>query len=123
VFLTELTSNIATTTALAPMIAALGVALGMEPLKLVIPATMAASCAFMLPVATPPNAVIFGARLLSIPQMARVGFWVNLVAIVAVTLVSHFAIELLLFWAVTTASNELAGDGRRPRSPSSVGVG
>lgn len=97
VFLTELTSNIATTTALVPMIAALGVALGMEPLKLVIPATMAASCAFMLPVATPPNAVIFGARLLSIPQMARVGFWVNLVAIVAVTLVSHFAIELLLF--------------------------
>lgn len=97
VFLTELTSNIATTTALIPMIAALGVALGMEPLKLVIPATMAASCAFMLPVATPPNAVIFGARLLSIPQMARVGFWVNLVAIVAVTLVSHFAIDLLLF--------------------------
>ena len=97
VFLTELTSNIATTTALVPMIAALGVALGMEPLKLVIPATMAASCAFMLPVATPPNAVIFGARLLSIPQMARVGFWVNLVAIVAVTLVSHFVIELLLF--------------------------
>lgn len=97
VFLTELTSNIATTTALIPIIAALGEALGVEPIKLVIPAAMAASCAFMLPVATPPNAVVFGSRLLSIPQMARVGFWLNFVAIGAVTLVSHFAIDLLIF--------------------------
>ena len=97
VFLTELTSNIATTTALIPIVAALGEALGVEPMKLVIPAAMAASCAFMLPVATPPNAVVFGSRLLSIPQMARVGFWLNFAAIATVTLVSHLAIDLLLF--------------------------
>ena len=96
-FLTELTSNIATTTALIPIVAALGEALGVEPMKLVIPAAMAASCAFMLPVATPPNAVVFGSRLLSIPQMARVGLWLNFAAIATVTLVSHLAIDLLLF--------------------------
>ena len=96
VFLTELTSNIATTTALIPIIAAMGTALGVEPIKLVIPAAMAASCAFMLPVATPPNAVVFGSRLLTIPQMARVGFWLNFAAIAAVTLVSHFVIDLII---------------------------
>ena len=97
VFLTELTSNIATTTTVVPIVAALAEALGIEPLRLVIPATMAASCAFMLPVATPPNAVIFGAGMVTIPDMARVGFWLNLLAIGAVTLVGHIALDLLGF--------------------------
>lgn len=95
-FLTELTSNVATTTALIPIVAAIATALGIEPLKLVIPATMAASCAFMLPVATPPNAIVFGSGMITIPAMARVGFWLNLTGIIVVTLLTHFALDLML---------------------------
>ncbi len=96
IFITELTSNVATTTALVPIIAALATALGIDPLKLVVPATMAASCAFMLPVATPPNAIVFGSGLIRIPQMARAGFWLNLSGILIVTLLTHVAIDILL---------------------------
>lgn len=96
IFLTELTSNLATTTALIPIVAAIAMALGMEPLKLVIPATIAASCAFMLPVATPPNAIVFGSGLITIPAMARVGFWLNLCGILIVSLLCYFALDLVL---------------------------
>ena len=95
-FLTELTSNVATTTALIPIVAAIAMALGMEPLKLVIPATMAASCAFMLPVATPPNAIVFGSGLITIPAMARVGFWLNLTGILIVSTLCYFALDIVL---------------------------
>jgi sodium-dependent dicarboxylate transporter 2/3/5 len=95
-FLTELTSNVATTTALIPVVAATAVALNMEPLKLVIPATMAASCAFMLPVATPPNAIVFGSGMITIPAMAKVGFWLNLTGILIVSLICYFALDLAL---------------------------
>ena len=95
-FLTELTSNVATTTALIPIVAAIATALGIEPLKLVIPATMAASCAFMLPVATPPNAIVFGSGMITIPAMARVGFWLNLSGVIVVTLLTHFTLDLML---------------------------
>ena len=95
-FLTELTSNVATTTALIPIMAAIAEALGMEPLKLVIPATMAASCAFMLPVATPPNAIVFGSGLITIPAMARTGFWLNLTGVLVVTLVCYLALDSVL---------------------------
>jgi solute carrier family 13 (sodium-dependent dicarboxylate transporter), member 2/3/5 len=95
-FLTELTSNVATTTALIPIVAAIAMALGMEPLKLVIPATMAASCAFMLPVATPPNAIVFGSGMIRIPAMARVGFWLNLTGILIVSLLCYFALDIVL---------------------------
>ena len=96
IFLTELTSNVATTTALIPIVAAIATALGMEPLKLVIPATMAASCAFMLPVATPPNAIVFGSGLITIPAMAKVGFWLNLTGILIVSMLCYFALDLAL---------------------------
>ena len=96
IFLTELTSNVATTTALIPIVAAIAIALDMEPLKLVIPATMAASCAFMLPVATPPNAIVFGSGLITIPAMAKVGFWLNLSGILIITMLSYFALDLAL---------------------------
>ena len=86
----------ATTTALVPVVAAIAVALNMEPLKLVIPATMAASCAFMLPVATPPNAIVFGSGLITIPAMARVGFWLNLTGILIVSLLCYFSLDLVL---------------------------
>jgi sodium-dependent dicarboxylate transporter 2/3/5 len=86
--LTELTSNIATTATFLPLVAALAVTLGQNPLLLAIPAVLAASGAFMLPVATPPNAIVFGSGQLTIPQMVRAGIWMNLISVaLIVTLV------------------------------------
>lgn len=85
--LTELTSNTATTAVLLPVIAGAGVAAGVHPLLVMAPATIAASAAFMMPVATPPNAVVFSSRRVSVPTMARTGVWVNLLVVVLVTLV------------------------------------
>ncbi|MCA9192907.1 MAG: SLC13/DASS family transporter [Planctomycetales bacterium] len=93
VFLTELTSNAATVASLVPVFAALAIGLGIHPFMLVIPATISASCAFMLPVATPPNAIVFGSGLISSRQMMRVGFWLNLISIVYVVLVSMIVIR------------------------------
>lgn len=90
VFVTEFTSNTATTAALIPMLAAFAPAAGIHPLLLVVPATFAASCAFMMPVATPPNAIVFGSGYLRIPQMVKAGFWLNLIAVVLVSTVSYF---------------------------------
>ena len=72
-FLTELTSNTATTEMVLPIFAAVAVSTGLHPLLLMIPATLSASCAFMMPVATPPNAVVFGSDRVKISEMARVG--------------------------------------------------
>ena len=69
-----MTSNTATTATLIPIFYAVAVGLGINPFLLIIPAGIAASCAFMLPVATPPNAIVFGSGLVSIPQMSRAGF-------------------------------------------------
>ena len=84
-FLTELTSNTATASLLVPLLGALAVALRIHPLLLLLPATFSASCAFMLPVATPPNAVVFGSGLLTIREMARTGFLLNLIGVIVVT--------------------------------------
>lgn len=78
-FITELTSNTATTATFLPVVAAVAVGMGQNPLLLVIPMVMAASCAFMLPVATPPNAIVYASGLVPLPRMARVGVLVNLV--------------------------------------------
>ena len=96
IFLTELTSNVATTTALIPMFAAMAVGLGIAPISIIIPATIAASCAFMLPVATPPNAIVFGSGRLRIPEMAKAGIFLNIIGIFVVTLCSHFLVRTLL---------------------------
>lgn len=93
VFLTELTSNVATTTALVPVLAALAPGLGVHPYLLIFPATVAASCAFMLPVATPPNAIVFASNEVTLPQMARAGVMLNLIAIVLVTLLAMFVVK------------------------------
>ncbi len=77
-FLTELTSNTATSIILLPVIGDLAVASGTEPLLLMAPAVLAASCAFMLPVATPPNAVVYGSGLVRLPDMAKTGLGLNL---------------------------------------------
>ena len=88
-FLTELTSNTATTTMMMPILASMAVAIRVHPFLLMIPATISASCAFMLPVATPPNAIIFGSGYLSIPTMARVGVILNFIGAFIVTLVVY----------------------------------
>jgi sodium-dependent dicarboxylate transporter 2/3/5 len=85
VFLTELTSNTATTAAMVPIFSAVAVGIGMSPLMLATAAAVAASCAFMLPVATPPNAIVFAGGNLKIQEMIRAGIWMNLVCIVVVT--------------------------------------
>ncbi len=89
VFLTEVTSNTATTATFLPVLAAAAIAIGENPLLLCIPAALAASCAFMLPPATPPNAIVFGSGQVTIPQMARAGIWLNAVSIAVLVIVSY----------------------------------
>jgi sodium-dependent dicarboxylate transporter 2/3/5 len=84
VFLTELTSNIATASTFLPIVAALAVGLDQPPLLFAIPAVLAASFAFMLPVATPPNAIVFGSGYVTIPQMVRAGLWLNLIGVIVI---------------------------------------
>ena len=78
-FLTELTSNTATTATFLPVMASVAVGMGQDPLLLVLPTVMAASCAFMLPVGTPPNAIVFASGMVPLPRMARVGLLINLI--------------------------------------------
>lgn len=85
IFLTEITSNTATAATLVPIFAGLAPGLGIDPLLLIVPAAVAASCAFMLPVATPPNAVVFGSGRVTLPQMARTGLWLNGIGILLIT--------------------------------------
>ena len=85
-FLTELTSNTATTEMILPVLGSLGVATNLDPLLLMIPATLSASCAFMLPVGTPPNAIVFGSGEVRISDMVRSGIVLNLIGIVLITL-------------------------------------
>lgn len=84
-FLTELTSNTATAEMVLPVLGSLGVAIHVNPLLLMIPATLSASCAFMLPVATPPNAIAFGTGEISIQDMVRAGIVLNLIGVVLIT--------------------------------------
>ena len=85
IFLTELTSNTATTATFLPIVGAVAIEAGYDPIVLAVPVTIAASCAFMLPVATPPNAIVFGSGLLTIPKMMRAGLAINLAGIAVVT--------------------------------------
>ena len=83
--LTEVTSNTATSNLLMPLLAEAAKAAGTAPAVLMIPATMSASCAFMLPVATPPNAVVFGTGQVTLRRMAREGIALNLIGVVVIT--------------------------------------
>ena len=87
-FLTEVTSNTATTTLLMPVLAAAGIAAGIDPATLMVPAALSASCAFMLPVATAPNAIVFGTDMVTTKTMAREGFALNIVGAVVITLIT-----------------------------------
>ena len=84
-FLTEVTSNTATATIFMPIMAATAQALHLHPFLLMVPAAISASCAFMLPVATPPNAIVFASGYVTVPQMARAGLWLNLIGVILVT--------------------------------------
>ena len=92
IFLTEITSNTATASLLLPVAGALAAALEMHPYGLMVAAVVAASFAFMLPVATPPNAIIYSSRYVDIMQMARAGFWLNLVGAVVITGFVYFVL-------------------------------
>jgi sodium-dependent dicarboxylate transporter 2/3/5 len=92
VFLTELTSNTATTATMIPILAALAPGLEVSPLLLAVPAAIGASCAFMLPVATPPNAVVFGSGQITIAQMSRAGFGLNLIGIILITALAYWVV-------------------------------
>jgi sodium-dependent dicarboxylate transporter 2/3/5 len=94
-FLTELMSNVALITVFLPVIA--GIALGLEEplLSMVIPVTLASSCAFMLPMATPPNAIVFASGHVSVAQMVRSGFWLNLMSMTIILLISYFLLPLI----------------------------
>ncbi len=90
IFLTELTSNIATTSTFLPVVAAIAFESGLDPIQVTVPVTLAASCAFMLPVATPPNAIVFGSGLLTIPKMMRAGLALNIIGIFLVSAAAYF---------------------------------
>jgi len=92
-FLTELTSNTATVETFLPILASISVALGINPLFLMVPATIAGSFAFMLPVATPPNAIVFGSRKLTVGDMVKTGFWLNIIGIILLTLFAYFYMQ------------------------------
>ncbi len=96
IFLTELTSNTATVATLVPVLAALAPGIDLHPYRLIVPAALAASCAFMMPVATPPNAIVFGTGHVTIRQMARAGLWLNVAGIVLITLLSYSIIDTFL---------------------------
>ena len=94
-FMTELMSNVALVAVLAPVVAGIAIGLDIPMLHLLIPVTIASSCAFMLPMATPPNAIVFASGYVKIPEMARVGVILNLIAVVLLILVFQFVIPLL----------------------------
>jgi sodium-dependent dicarboxylate transporter 2/3/5 len=93
--LTEFTSNTATTAVLLPVLGGAALAAGIHPLLVLAPATIAASAAFTMPVATPPNAVVFASRLIPMRAMARAGVWLNLATVVLITLVFQFWVRRL----------------------------
>ena len=92
VFMSELTSNTAQVATMLPILAALAPVLGVPPALLLLPATIAASCAFMMPVGTPPNAIVFGTGLVRMPQMIKAGFWLNVSGILLITALTYLLI-------------------------------
>ena len=97
-FLTELTSNLATTTIILPILAALAYSMEIHPYGIMVGATLSASCAFMLPVATPPNAVVFSSGLFTIREMAKTGFVLNLISIILISLYVYYFMPLV--WGI-----------------------
>lgn len=95
-FLTEITSNTATATMILPILATLSVAIHVHPLLLMVPAAMAANCAYMLPVGTPPNAIVFGTGKIEIKEMAMKGFVMNMLSIIVIIVIVYFLVPPIL---------------------------
>lgn len=104
-FLTEITSNLATTAMILPVLASMAVLLEVHPFIIMTGATIAASCAFMLPAATPPNAVVFGSGYLRIPDMVKAGILMNLFSIIFVAVMVFYILPLL--WGIELANFQL----------------
>ena len=104
IFLTELNSNTATIATFAPILIIFALGINQNPLFLVIPSTIAASCAFMLPIATPPNAVIFGSGKIKMSDMIRAGFLLNIISIFVITIVSTLLIKYIFGFDVNNFS-------------------
>ena len=96
--LTEFTSNTATATMILPVLAALAMTMNIHPYALMVPAAMAANCAFMLPVGTPPNAIIYGTGKLKLGDMVRVGFIINVFVLILIILAAYYLLPL--FWGI-----------------------
>ncbi len=96
VYLTEVTSNVATMTTLAPVLGAFAIGVGAPPEAFLGPAAVAASCAFMLPVATAPNAIVYGSKHVYMKDMIQAGFWINVGAVVVITLIGTYLAPLVL---------------------------
>ena len=96
VLLTELTSNLTTTITFLPVVASVGLNMGINPLLLILPLTISASCAFMLPVATPPNSIVYASNLIPIQKMVRAGIFINVSSILYVFIISYFLIPNLI---------------------------
>jgi sodium-dependent dicarboxylate transporter 2/3/5 len=90
IFVTEIMSNLALVTFMVPIVGSFGLSLGLSPQVLCIPLTLAASCAFMLPVGTPPNAIVFSSGIIKIHQMAKIGFILNIISIIIITFLYYF---------------------------------
>lgn len=106
-FLTEITSNLATTAMLLPVLAPMALTVNVHPFALMVGTALAASCAFMLPVATPPNAVVFGSGYLRIPDMVKKGLFMNLISIVVLTLFVYFTLPELWDFVIQGFPNNL----------------
>ncbi len=96
VFMSEVTSNTAQVATMVPILAALAPVLGLPPAMLLVPATIGASCAFMMPVGTPPNAIVFGTGLVRMPQMLRAGLWLNVAGILIIFALSWWGLPHVL---------------------------
>ncbi|MFK7922477.1 MAG: DASS family sodium-coupled anion symporter [Bacteroidia bacterium] len=113
-FLTEITSNLATTAMLLPILAPLALVIDVHPFILMVGATVAASCAFMLPVATPPNAVVFGSGYLSVFDMAKTGIRLNLISIILLTLIVYFLLPYIWGFDPFSFPQEWIGSDTQP---------
>ncbi|WP_313815211.1 DASS family sodium-coupled anion symporter [Citricoccus sp.] len=101
-FLTEITSNAATATMILPVMAAFALALNIHPYALLVPCAMAANCAFMLPVGTPPNAILFGTGKVTIMEMVKTGFWLNITALILIVAAVLYVLPLM--WGIDLMS-------------------
>lgn len=95
IYLTEITYNTAATSMMMPIMAAMAVAMNIHPYALMVTAATAASYAFMLPVATLPNAVIFGSGYITIPQMVKAGIWLNLLGVMVISLYAYYWLPII----------------------------